>query len=422
MPFAIITDSASNLNEELLEKYDIDMLTFHYLLDDKSYPCFVKEEGYKAKGKEFYNKIRNGAFIKTSLISPQDYIDCFKKYLSKGIDILYISLAAGVSGTYNSVCNARDMLIEDYPNAEIKLLDSYNASFGEGLLAILASELRKQNKDSLEPHSLKNALDTLESPSSEKTSQSKGDLKGIQSSTKFDKVATHVQDKKIMIPLLREKLQWMEEQKNGLYKEISVLGKKNVLLKGYFRDTGSSVVGILVHGYLDSAAGLGYLAKEYANLGFSVLSVDCRGHGFSGGKYITMGYTDAYDVSLWIKEIVKRKGPSVKIILHGVSMGAATVIESLGLQSTERYATYISGVIADCSFASAKKQLLKEGRRLLGKSLFARCTLRLIYWGMSFICFVTCGFFYGQSSPEKTLKKRQRLSSSMNTGWSRSPS
>ena len=147
MPFAIITDSASNLNEELLEKYDIDMLTFHYLLDDKSYPCFVKEEGYKAKGKEFYNKIRNGAFIKTSLISPQDYINCFKKYLSKGIDILYISLAAGVSGTYNSACNARDMLIEDYPNAEIKLLDSYNASFGEGLLAILASELRKQNKD-----------------------------------------------------------------------------------------------------------------------------------------------------------------------------------------------------------------------------------------------------------------------------------
>lgn len=282
-------------------------------------------------------------------------------------------------------------------------------SLGAGGVLFKEQFVRKQYKDSLEPHSLKNALDTLESPSSEKTSQSKGDLKGTQSSTKFDKVATHVQDKKIMIPLLREKLQWMEEQKNGLYKEISVLGKKNVLLKGYFRDTGSNVVGILVHGYLDSAAGLGYLAKEYVNLGFSVLSVDCRGHGFSGGKYITMGYTDAYDVSLWIKEIVKRKGPSVKIILHGVSMGAATVIESLGLQSTEGYAAHISGVIADCSFASAKKQLLKEGRRLLGNSLFARCTLRVIYWGMSFICFVSCGFFYGQSSPEKTLKERQNM-------------
>ena len=90
-------------------------------------------------------------------------------------------------------------------------------SLGAGGVLFKEQFVRKQNKDSLEPNKLKNALDTLESPSSEKTSQSKGDLKGIQSSTKFDKVATHVQDKKIMIPLLREKLQWMEEQKNGLY-------------------------------------------------------------------------------------------------------------------------------------------------------------------------------------------------------------
>ena len=74
-------------------------------------------------------------------------------------------------------------------------------SLGAGGVLFKEQFVRKQNKDSLEPHSLKNALDTLESPSSEKTSQSKGDLKGIQSSTKFDKVATHVQDKKIMIPL-----------------------------------------------------------------------------------------------------------------------------------------------------------------------------------------------------------------------------
>ena len=96
MSYAILTDSGSNLNEELLEKYNIDMISFNNLIDDKIVPCFNKDEGYKTHGKEFYDMIREGKFIKTSLISPQAYYDFFKKHLDLGEDVLYISISSGI--------------------------------------------------------------------------------------------------------------------------------------------------------------------------------------------------------------------------------------------------------------------------------------------------------------------------------------
>lgn len=144
MAYAIITDSASNLNRELLEKYNFDMVTFHYQLDDRLIPCYEPDKDYNAEAKSFYDALRKGKWIKTSLISPQDYIDCFRKHLDAGEDIIYISISSKISGTYNSACNARDMLKDEYPDRKIFCVDSWGASFGEALIAIYASEFRDQ--------------------------------------------------------------------------------------------------------------------------------------------------------------------------------------------------------------------------------------------------------------------------------------
>ena len=154
MSYAILTDSGSNLNEELLEKYNIDMISFNNLIDDKIVPCFNKDEGYKTHGKEFYDMIREGKFIKTSLISPQTYYDFFKKHLELGEDVLYISISSGISGTYNSACNARDMLQDEYPNQKIMILDSMCASFGQGMSVINASKYRAELKTIEETYDL----------------------------------------------------------------------------------------------------------------------------------------------------------------------------------------------------------------------------------------------------------------------------
>lgn len=144
MAYAIITDSASNLNRELLEKYNLDMVTFHYQLDDRLIPCYEPDRDYNAEAKSFYDALRNGKWIKTSLISPQEYIDCFRKHLDVGEDIIYISISSKLSGTYNSACNARDILKDEYPERKIVCIDSWSASFGEALIVIYASEFRDQ--------------------------------------------------------------------------------------------------------------------------------------------------------------------------------------------------------------------------------------------------------------------------------------
>lgn len=144
MAFAVITDSASNLTNDLLEKYQIDMVSFKYLLDDKMIKCYDPSKDYVQESKKYYNLIRQGKFVKTSLISPQEYYDCFKKHLEKGEDIIYVSISGNLSGTYNSACNAKDMLLEEYPDQKIICVDSQNASYGEAIIAIKASECRSK--------------------------------------------------------------------------------------------------------------------------------------------------------------------------------------------------------------------------------------------------------------------------------------
>lgn len=144
MSFAVITDSASNLTVDLLTEYDIDMVSFHYQLNGELIQCYDPNKNYIDEAKKFYDELRKGSVIKTSLISPSRYYDCFKKHLDQGEDILYISISAKLSGTYNSSCNARDILLDEYKDRKIICIDSFSASFGEAIIAIEAAKCRKK--------------------------------------------------------------------------------------------------------------------------------------------------------------------------------------------------------------------------------------------------------------------------------------
>lgn len=86
---------------------------------------------------------------------------------------------------------------------------------------------------------------------------------------------------------------------------------------------------ILLHGYQSSSKGVEDLAVEYFNRGFNVITPDLRAHGKSDGEYITMGLHDSEDIVLWAEYIVN-KNVNSKIVLHGESMGAATVLLASG--------------------------------------------------------------------------------------------
>ena len=110
--------------------------------------CFEPDltpEQERAKGKEYYDAIREGAEVKTGLISSGIFEDTFREIIEADKDILYFSLSKNISGNYNSARVAADAVLDDCNNGrKIRLVDSLNASLGQGLLAIYASEMREK--------------------------------------------------------------------------------------------------------------------------------------------------------------------------------------------------------------------------------------------------------------------------------------
>lgn len=147
MSFVIIADSASNLDSTLAKKYGVEIISFHYSVDGEEYLCYADENfDYENEAKKYYTLLREGKLVKTSLVSIHDYCEIFEKYLKNGEDILSISISGNLSGSLNSSMNARDIVLEKYPNRKIVCLDSLNASYGEAMSVIMASKARAEGK------------------------------------------------------------------------------------------------------------------------------------------------------------------------------------------------------------------------------------------------------------------------------------
>lgn len=141
--FALTCCSTSDMLPAFYEKNDISYACFHFILDGKEYP---DDLGQTMPFDEFYKRIADGADASTSQVSQQDYIDMWKPLLLSGQDILHITLSSGISGTINSAMNAREALLEDFPDRRITVIDSLGASSGYGMLVTEACRLRDEGK------------------------------------------------------------------------------------------------------------------------------------------------------------------------------------------------------------------------------------------------------------------------------------
>lgn len=145
--YKIIVDSAGNLTEDLLDKYDIEVIPFKCTIDGNEYICYEPGRNDDEDGKWFYDNIRNGNDVRTSLINPEQICDKLTPFLKDGFDVIFVCMSAHLTGTYQSACIAKDMLEEDFPDRKINMIDSISASFGEGLLCIEASKMRDSGAD-----------------------------------------------------------------------------------------------------------------------------------------------------------------------------------------------------------------------------------------------------------------------------------
>lgn len=133
----IFVDSGANLSAELREQYNIHLLPMALTINDQPAP-----EGLD--GHEYYEALRAGADVRTSMVNPDDAKKAFETYVSQGDDVVYFSISAGISGSWWSAKLAGDELMEEYPQRRVCPIDSMGASLGAGIPALKASSLVRQ--------------------------------------------------------------------------------------------------------------------------------------------------------------------------------------------------------------------------------------------------------------------------------------
>lgn len=139
MGIKIITDSACDLTREYIENNNIGLLSLILNLNGQA----IKDDlGKTLSYKDFYEQMRSGATPTTSQINAHDFEEEFTKHIKNGDSIIYISLSSSLSGTFNSANIAKNNLLEEYPNADISLIDSLSVSVGQGLLVTKACNMR----------------------------------------------------------------------------------------------------------------------------------------------------------------------------------------------------------------------------------------------------------------------------------------
>jgi DegV family protein with EDD domain len=141
--FQIFSDSSCDLPEVLVAKKDIRIIPFYVSFDQDIY----YKENVDITNREFFERLeKEKGAITTSLPTVQEYISEFKGAIRKGLDVLCICLSQKFSGSYQSAVNAKTILEEQYPEAQIEIIDSIQATAGQGLFLLQAAALKEHDK------------------------------------------------------------------------------------------------------------------------------------------------------------------------------------------------------------------------------------------------------------------------------------
>lgn len=170
----------------------------------------------------------------------------------------------------------------------------------------------------------------------------------------------------------------------------------NLKLHSYkiLNETPSDKWAIIVHGYTCEGLQMSSYAENFYNAGFNIIVPDLRSHGLSEGNYIGMGWNDRLDILSWISYIIKENSNS-KIVLLGVSMGAATV----SMTSGEDLPSNVKAIIADCGYTCVFDQFAYQLKRLFSLPKFP------IINASSLITKIKAGYSFKKASAIEQVKK-----------------
>lgn len=138
--FHIISDGSCDLPLELVEEKNITVVPFYVSFDDEHY----LKENVEIGIRDFYQQMvdRKGVYPKSSMPSVQDYAEVFLPYAREGVPVICICITTKFSGSMQSAVNAREMVLENYPQAQIAVIDSSMDTVLQGQYVLEAVALR----------------------------------------------------------------------------------------------------------------------------------------------------------------------------------------------------------------------------------------------------------------------------------------
>lgn len=148
MSFTIFVDGSSNLPGRLLRELGIEILPCTYSMDGVPSTYDGSLDSFDAHG--YYEMLRQGGRVQTSLLNTQLFLDSFRPVLERGEDAVYFSMSSGISGTCQAARMAAQELLEEFPERTVRVVDSLGSGFGTGLMACKAADLRAAGKTAAE--------------------------------------------------------------------------------------------------------------------------------------------------------------------------------------------------------------------------------------------------------------------------------
>lgn len=140
MSYQIISDSSCDLGEEIAKEHGIKVVPFYVTFDGVAYQKELEE----IEVRQFYQKMVDfpDVFPKSSLPTVQDYVEAFRPYVAAGQDIICMCISTKFSGSYNAALNARELIVEEFPQAKVAVVDCILNTVAQGQLVLEAARMR----------------------------------------------------------------------------------------------------------------------------------------------------------------------------------------------------------------------------------------------------------------------------------------
>ncbi|MCQ2472441.1 MAG: alpha/beta hydrolase [Clostridia bacterium] len=203
--------------------------------------------------------------------------------------------------------------------------------------------------------------------------------------------------------ILKERAEWRKVNNEKFFamnpQDVSLVSVNGEEMKGWFlpAENKTNRFVLCIHGYrCNGVDEFSHIAPFYHNdLGYNVLMPDLTAHGRSEGKYAGFGTFDSENIFLWVNWIIENFGEDVEIILHGISMGAATAL----ICNEKNPPKQVKLIISDCAFISAPYVMNNTVKDVVGFQLKPFVALG------SVASKIKAGYFFSESNPLKNMDK-----------------